>query len=141
MFSQSLEILMVEDNCADVLLVREHFKDNDMLGNNLHVVKDGVEALAFLRREGEYSSVPKPDIILLDLNFPRKDGRTVLHEIKNDDLLREIPVVLLATSVHDIDYIRIENPNADWCVDKPVDSLKFISAARSIGLISEKGSN
>ena len=92
-----IEILLVEDNPGDVRLTREALKDAKVR-NALHVAMDGVEALAFLRKQGKYSAVPRPDLILLDLNLPKKNGREVLEEIKRDDALRHIPVVILTTS-------------------------------------------
>ncbi|TLY76239.1 MAG: response regulator, partial [Gammaproteobacteria bacterium] len=92
-----IEILLVEDNPGDARLTQEALRDAKVR-NNLHVVLDGVEALAFLRRQGKHAAVPKPDLILLDLNLPKKDGREVLEEIKQDDQLRHIPIVILTTS-------------------------------------------
>src|SRR5450755_4235128 len=94
---RSIEILLVEDSATDVLLAEEAL-EQAKVSNNLNVVKDGVEAMAFLRKEGKYAGVPRPDLILLDLNMPRKDGREVLAEVKADDALKQIPVVVLTTS-------------------------------------------
>ncbi len=128
-----LEILMIEDNQADVLLVKEYFKEGK-LKNHLHIVNDGVEALEFLKHKGNYKNVPKPDIILLDLHMPKKDGRQVLKEIKADKWLKEIPVVVLTPSEDEIDFLKEENLNADSFVSKPVNTEKFMEVAVSIGL-------
>jgi chemotaxis family two-component system response regulator Rcp1 len=128
---RSVEILLVEDNPGDVRLTQEALKDNK-LHNNLHVVKDGVEALAFLRREGQYSGCPRPDLILLDLNLPRKDGREVLAEIKADPRFRRIPVVVLTTSKAEEDILRAYDLSANCYITKPVDFEQFIHVVRSI---------
>ena len=101
----SIEILLVEDNPGDVRLTQEAFNESK-IHNNLNVARDGVEAIAFLRREGVYANAPRPDIILLDLNLPRKDGREVLHEIKGDEDLKRIPVVILTTSDDEHDILK-----------------------------------
>ena len=126
-----VEILLVEDNPADVRLTREALKEGKVY-NNLHWSKDGVEALEFLRREGKYQDAPRPDIILLDLNLPKKDGREVLHEIKNDDKLKRIPVVILTTSKAEEDVLKSYNLHANCYVTKPVDLEQFIRVVRSI---------
>ena len=125
------EILLVEDNPTDVLLTREAFKDVK-LHNNLHVVVDGVEAMAFLRQEGPFAAVPRPDLILLDLNMPRKNGREVLAEIKEDKNLRCIPVVILTTSKAEADIVESYNLNANCYITKPVDFDQFAEVVRSI---------
>ena len=126
-----ITILMVEDNPADVRLTREAFKEGS-IQNSLHVVKDGVEALAFLRNEGPYGDAPKPDLILLDLNLPRKDGREVLADIKNDPVLRRIPVVILTTSRSEADVLRSYDLHANCYVTKPVDLNQFLDVVRSV---------
>ena len=126
-----IEILLVEDNPGDVRLTKEALKEGKVY-SNLHTVKDGVEAMEFLRRQGKYSSVPRPDIILLDLNLPRKDGREVLQEIKSDSSLKRIPVVVLTTSKAEEDVLRTYNLHANCYVTKPVDLEKFIVVVKSI---------
>jgi chemotaxis family two-component system response regulator Rcp1 len=126
-----ITILMVEDNPADVRLTREAFKEG-RIQNSLHVVKDGVEALAFLRNEGPYGDAPKPDLILLDLNLPRKDGREVLADVKNDPELRRIPVVILTTSRSEADVLRSYDLHANCYVTKPVDLNQFLDVVRSV---------
>ena len=126
-----LEILLVEDNPADVRLTREAFREGKIL-NNLIVAKDGVEAMEVLRGQGKYSSVPRPDLILLDLNLPRKDGREVLAEIKSDPVLMRIPVVVLTTSRAETDIIKSYNLHANCYVVKPVDLDQFIGVVKSI---------
>jgi len=128
---RSVEILLVEDNPGDVRLTQEALKDNKV-HNNLHIVGDGVEALAFLRREGQYAGSPRPDLILLDLNLPRKDGREVLAEIKTDLQLRRIPVVVLTTSKAEEDILRAYDLSANCYITKPVDFEQFIHVVRSI---------
>ena len=129
--SRSVEILLVEDNPGDARLTREALKEGK-IRNNLHHAKDGVEALAFLRRQGAYAAVPVPDIVLLDLNLPRKDGRQVLAEMKADDALKTIPVVVLTTSEAEQDVLRSYELHANCYVTKPVDLEKFISIVRAI---------
>ena len=126
-----VEILLVEDNPGDERLTREALKEGKVY-SNLHTVKDGVEAMEFLRREGKYRSVPRPDIILLDLNLPKKDGREVLQDIKNDDMLKRIPVVILTTSKAEEDVLRTYDLHANCYVTKPVDLEKFIVVVKSI---------
>jgi two-component system, chemotaxis family, response regulator Rcp1 len=126
-----IEILLVEDNPGDVRLPREAMKEGKVY-SNLHTVKDGVEAMEFLRRQGKYSSVPRPDIILLDLNLPKKDGREVLQEIKTDDSLKRIPVVVLTTSKAEEDVLRTYNLHANCYVTKPVDLEKFMVVVKTI---------
>jgi CheY-like chemotaxis protein len=126
-----IEVLLVEDDPGDVLMTKEAFDDHKVK-NNLSVVNDGVEALAFLRREGKYADAPTPDLILLDLNLPRKDGREVLAEIKSDPDLALIPVVVLTTSgLHD-DVIASYRLHANAYVTKPVDFEQFIQVVRQI---------
>ena len=126
-----IDILLVEDNPGDERLTREALREGKVY-HNLHWVKDGVEAMAFLRREGKYAAVPRPDIVLLDLNLPKKDGREVLQEIKNDDALKRIPVVILTTSKAEEDVMRTYNLHANCYVTKPVDLEKFIVFVKSI---------
>jgi len=129
--SPPIEILLVEDNPGDMRLTKEALKEGKVY-NNLHWAKDGVEALEFLRREGKFADAPRPDIILLDLNLPRKDGREVLSVIKNDDLLRNIPVVVLTTSKAEEDVLKSYALHANCYVTKPVDLEKFIVVVQSI---------
>jgi chemotaxis family two-component system response regulator Rcp1 len=126
-----IEILLVEDNPGDVRLTIEALKEGKMR-NNLAVAKDGVEALAYLRRQGSHASANRPDLILLDLNLPRKDGREVLAEIKEDPVLRRIPVVVLTTSKAEEDILRTYDLHANCYITKPVDLDQFISVVRSI---------
>jgi CheY-like chemotaxis protein len=126
-----IEILLVEDNPGDVRLTIEALKEGKVR-NNLAVAKDGVEALAFLRRQGSYTDANRPDLILLDLNLPRKDGREVLAEIKEDPALRRIPVVVLTTSKAEEDIVRTYDLHANCYITKPVDLEQFISVVRSI---------
>ena len=126
-----VEILLIEDNPGDVRLTAESLKENRLL-NNLSVVEDGVQALAFLRREGAYASEPRPDLILLDLNLPRKDGREVLAVIKADPGLRRIPVVVLTTSQAEEDILKSYNLNANCYITKPVTLDRFIAVVKSI---------
>jgi CheY-like chemotaxis protein len=129
--ARAIEVLLVEDDPGDVLLTREAFEDNKV-GNNLNVVSDGEEAMAYLRREGRYADAPRPDLILLDLNLPRKDGREVLGEVKADPELRSIPVVVLTTSEADEDILRSYHLHANAYVTKPVDFERFIEVVRQI---------
>ena len=126
-----IDILMVEDNPGDVRLTRETLREGKVF-HDLHVATDGVEALAFLRREGNYAAAPQPDLVLLDLNLPRKDGRQVLAEIKEDPKLRQIPVVILTTSGAEEDIIKSYDQHANSFVTKPVSLDQFVNAVRSI---------
>jgi two-component system, chemotaxis family, response regulator Rcp1 len=128
---QPIEILLVEDSPGDVELTREALSDAKV-SNNLSVVGDGIEAMAFLRKEERYAAAPTPDLILLDLNMPRKDGREVLEEIKADQALRRIPVVVLTTSQAERDILTSYNLHANCYVTKPVDLAQFIGVVRSI---------
>ncbi len=130
-FGRPVEIMLVEDNPGDVRLTKEAFKENKML-NNMSVVEDGLEAMAFLRRVGKYASVSRPDLILLDLNLPKKDGREVLAEIKEDPDLKCIPVVVLTTSKAEEDIIKSYNLHANCYVTKPVELEQFITVVKSI---------
>ena len=125
-----INVLLVEDDPGDVLMTREAFEE--YLHNRLDVVSDGGEALAYLRREGEYTDAPRPDLILLDLNLPRRDGREVLAEVKADENLRTIPVIVLTTSQADEDVLRSYQLHANAYVTKPVDFDGFIEAIRQI---------
>ena len=129
--AKPVEVLLVEDNPGDVRLTREALKDSKVL-NKLHVVEDGEAALAFLRQEGAYANAPRPDLILLDLNMPRKDGREVLSIIKADENLKQIPVVILTTSDSEEDILKSYNLNANCYVTKPVDFEKFITVVKEI---------
>ena len=126
-----VEILLVEDNAGDVDLTREALEESK-LTNRVNRVEDGVEALAYLRHEGKYAGAHRPDIILLDLNLPRKDGRTVLAEIKQDPDLRRIPVVILTTSRAEEDIIRTYDLHANCYISKPLDFERFTSVVRQI---------
>ncbi|HEX8701893.1 MAG TPA: response regulator [Myxococcaceae bacterium] len=130
-FGRPIEILLVEDNPGDVRLTIEALKEGKVR-NNLSVAKDGVEALAFLRREGPHAGSARPDLILLDLNLPRKDGREVLADIKEDPVLRRIPVVVLTTSKAEEDILRTYDLHANCYITKPVDLEQFISVVKSI---------
>ena len=125
-----IDVLLVEDDPGDVLMTREAFEE--YLNNRLDVVNDGAEAIAYLRREGEYAGAPRPDLILLDLNLPRRDGREVLAEVKADESLRHIPVIVLTTSQADEDVLRSYQLHANAYVTKPVDFDGFIEAIRQI---------
>jgi CheY-like chemotaxis protein len=126
-----IEVLLVEDDPGDVLLTKEAFADNKVR-NNLTVVSDGEEATTYLHRQGDYADAPRPDMIILDLNLPRKDGREVLEEIKADPELRSIPVVVLTTSTADEDILRSYDLHANAYVTKPVDFDQFIRVVRQI---------
>jgi CheY-like chemotaxis protein len=126
-----IEVLLVEDDPGDVLMTREAFAEHK-LGNRLTVVSDGAEALAYLRREGVFADAPRPDLILLDLNLPRRDGREVLAEIKKDLDLQQIPVVVLTTSQAEEDILRSYQLHANAYVTKPVDFDSFITVVRQI---------
>lgn len=126
-----IEVLLVEDDPGDVMMTREAFQDYK-LHNQLHVVSDGAEAMAFLRQEGEYAGRPRPDLVLLDLNLPRMDGRQVLEAIKSDPELASIPVVVLTTSENEDDVLRSYSLHANAYVTKPVDFARFIEVIRQI---------
>ncbi len=131
MAKQHYDILLVEDNPADIRITQEAFKEAGV-GNNLRIVKDGVEALVYLRQEAPHHNAPRPDLILLDLNMPRLDGREVLAEIKNDGALRKIPVIILTTSEADEDILNSYNLHANCYIPKPIDLDEFIEVIRSI---------
>ncbi|EXG79303.1 response regulator [Cryptosporangium arvum] len=126
-----IEVLLVEDDPGDVLMTREAFEDHK-LRNSLHVVNNGADALLFLRKQGEFAGVPTPDLVLLDLNLPRMDGREVLAEIKADETLRRIPVVVLTTSEAEEDVLRSYNLHANAYVTKPVDFEQFVNVVRQV---------
>lgn len=125
------EILLVEDNPGDVILTIEALKDAKV-HNRLSVVRDGIEAMAFLRREGNYENAPRPDLILLDLNLPRKNGREVLAEVKSDEDLKTIPIVILTTSAEEQDVLKAYMLSANCYVTKPVDFQQFTDVVRGI---------
>lgn len=128
---QSVDILLVEDNPGDVRLIQEALQDGKLL-NRVATVTDGQKALAYLRKEGNYAQATRPDLILLDLNIPRKDGREVLAEIKADPHLRSIPVVIVTSSQAEEDILRSYNTHANCYVTKPVDLEKFVVVVRAI---------
>lgn len=125
------QILLIEDNPGDVRLTIEILKESHLL-NQIHTVKDGIDAMDFLRHQGKYADAPRPDLVLLDLNLPKKDGREVLAEIKEDPALRCIPVVILTTSEAEQDILKSYNLHANCYITKPVDLEKFITVIRSI---------
>jgi CheY-like chemotaxis protein len=129
--ARQIEVLLVEDDPGDVLMTREAFEDYKVT-NQLHVVQDGADAMAFLRQEGEYADAPRPDLVLLDLNLPRMDGREVLQAIKSDPALASIPVVVLTTSEAEEDVLRSYSLHANAYVTKPVDFERFIDVVRQI---------
>jgi len=126
-----IEILLVEDSESDISLTEEAFKAGKV-HNQLHVARDGMEGLAFLRREGAYAGAPRPDLVLLDLNLPKMDGREVLEEIRADQNLKSIPVVVLTTSKADEDILRMYELAANCYITKPVDWEQFICVVQSI---------
>ncbi|MEA5564084.1 response regulator [Anabaena sp. UHCC 0399] len=126
-----IQVLLVEDNPGDVELTRIALEDSK-ISVNLNVVEDGVEAMAFLRKQEKYADVPHPDIVLLDLNLPRKDGREVLAEIKTDQHLKRIPVVVLTTSQAEEDILKAYNLSANCYIAKPVDFDQFVRIVQSI---------
>jgi CheY-like chemotaxis protein len=129
--SKPIEILLIEDNAGDARLAREALRDAKV-ANTLTWMADGVEGLAYLRREGKHESAARPDLILLDLNLPRKDGREVLSEIKADDKLKRIPVVILTTSQAEEDILKAYHLNANCYISKPVDLDQFIKVVKCI---------
>ncbi|MBU1244795.1 response regulator [Myxococcota bacterium] len=128
---EMIDILLVEDNEGDARLAKEAMRESK-IRNTLHHVLDGEEAMAFLRKEGKYANVPRPDLILLDLNLPRKDGREVLAEVKSDENLRRIPVVILTVSNAEEDILKTYNLHANCYITKPIDLDQFIKVVRSI---------
>ena len=131
MVDDPVQILLVEDSPGDVRLTQEALRDAK-IANELHVAEDGEAAMRFLRREGEHVDAPRPDLILLDLNLPRKDGREVLEELKSDEQLRRIPVIVLTTSVADRDIARSYDLHVNCYITKPIDLGEFIQVVRSI---------
>jgi len=129
--TRPVDILLVEDNPGDVRLTKEALKDAKVL-NEIHVARDGVEAMQFVHREGSFANAPMPDLILLDLNLPRKDGREVLAEIKKDPKLQHIPVVVLTTSKADEDIIKTYNLHANAYITKPVDLNRFVEIMHAL---------
>jgi chemotaxis family two-component system response regulator Rcp1 len=127
---QPVEILLAEDHPGDAKLTKKAFDQGNIL-NNLHIVSDGVEAIQFLRQEGEYSEKPRPDLVLLDLNMPRKDGWEVLEEIKEDSELRRIPVIVLTSSDAEEDVVKSYELQANAYLTKPVDFEGFMDVVRS----------
>ena len=130
-FIRPIDILLVEDNPGDADLVLEAL-EYSKLHNTVHIVSDGEKAMLFLRREAPYTKVPRPDLILLDLNLPRKDGREVLAEIKADDDLRIIPVIILTTSKADEDVLKAYQLHANCYIPKPFDFTQLVTIVRSI---------
>jgi CheY-like chemotaxis protein len=130
-FGRPVEILLVEDNPGDVRLMQESFKESKVR-NTLHVIRDGVEALAFLRGGGEYADAPRPDLVLLDLSLPKKDGREVLAEIKEDPDLKRIPVVVLTISKAEEDILKSYNLHANCYITKPIDLEQFLGVVKAI---------
>ena len=128
---KAIEILLVEDSAGDIRLTIEALKEAKV-GNNLSVVQDGVEAMDFLRQKGEYKNAARPDLILLDLNLPRKNGREVLAEIKIDPHLKQIPVVVLTTSRSEADITKVYDLHANCYITKPVDFKQFMTVVKSI---------
>ncbi len=126
-----VEILLVEDNPGDVRLIHEAVKEN-RIANNMSVVWDGEEAMAFLRREGKYANAVRPDLILLDLNLPKKDGREVLAEVKRDPELKRIPIVILTTSAAEQDVLKSYNLHVNCYITKPVDLDQFAIVVKAI---------
>jgi chemotaxis family two-component system response regulator Rcp1 len=126
-----IEILLVEDNPGDADIAREGLEDSKV-SNKLHVVADGEEAIAFLRQTGKYEQVPRPDLILLDLNLPRKDGREVLAEVKFDNELKHIPVVVLTSSEKEEDILRSYQLHANCYITKPLKFTEFVKVVKSI---------
>jgi CheY-like chemotaxis protein len=129
--NQAIEILLVEDNPGDVRLIIEAMREAK-LENRVHIVEDGVEAMQFLRREGRFGDAPRPDLILLDLNLPKKDGRAVLAEVKADPVLKRIPVVVLTTSRAEEDVLRAYDLHANCYITKPVDMEQFMKVVAQI---------
>ena len=128
---QAIEILLIEDNLGDIRLTKEALKDSK-LKNNLSVTTNGVDALAFLRGQDQYTGAPRPGIILLDLNLPKMDGREVLAEIKDDDKLKRIPVVILTTSEDEKDVFTTYDLHANCYITKPVDLDRFVEIVKTI---------
>jgi two-component system, chemotaxis family, response regulator Rcp1 len=128
--AEEIEVLLVEDSPGDVRLTQEALKDSK-ININLQVARDGIEAMSFLRQEGEYANSPRPDLILLDLNLPRKDGREVLQEIKESPTLKSIPVVVLTTSASEIDILQSYMLHANCYIIKPVNLAGFLKVVKT----------
>jgi len=128
---RSIDILVVEDNSGDARLIREVLNDNKIF-SSLFMVNDGVEAMDFLRNRGKYKKAPKPDLIILDLNLPRKDGREVLAEIKTDEVLKHIPIVIMTISQAEEDILKSYNLHANCYITKPIDLNQFVKVVKSI---------
>jgi two-component system, chemotaxis family, response regulator Rcp1 len=126
-----IDILVVEDNSGDARLIKEALND-DKIFSSLYIVNDGVEAMDFLRRKGKYKTAPEPDLIILDLNLPKKDGREVLAELKADDELKHIPIVIMTISQAEEDIIKSYNLHANCFITKPIDLNQFIKVVKSI---------
>ena len=131
MLSKPIEILLVEDSLTDIILMKKMLNQS-RIPKNLHVVKDGIEAMNFLHQKGEYKKHPRPDLILLDLNLPRKNGKEVLKEIKSDNNLMEIPVIVLTTSEDDKDIIECYKSHANCYLTKPMDLQDFSQCVTAI---------
>ncbi len=131
MMVRPIEILLVEDNPGDIRLTKEALKEAKVL-NKVTVVQDGIEALAYLRRQGTYTEARRPDLILLDLNLPKKDGREVLADIKNDERLKRIPVVILTSSQDEQDVLKSYGLHANCYITKPVELEQFITVVKAI---------
>ncbi len=131
-YVKPVEILLIEDNPVDIRMTQEAFKDY-RVANNLHVVTDGKAGMDFIRRRGEYANAPRPDLILLDLNLPKKDGREILDEIKSDDHLRAIPVIVLTTSDLDEDMMGSYCHQANAFITKPIEFDDFVNMMRTTG--------
>lgn len=129
--THEIEILLVEDNPGDIVLTQEALREGK-IRNRLSIAKDGVEAMAFLRREGEFADAPRPDLILLDLNMPRKNGSEVLREVKSDPELKTIPVVILTTSDAEQDVLKAYQFNANCYITKPVEFDRFVKVVQTI---------
>ena len=130
-YSKPIEILLVEDNPGDVCLIQEALKETKVI-NNLHVIGDGEEALSFLNKKGKYSEIESPDLILLDLNLPGKNGSEVLTEVKADEKLKHIPIVILTSSKADKDIIKSYKLHANCYITKPIDIAQFFNVIKSI---------
>ncbi len=129
---KAVEILLIEDNPGDVRLTVEALKESKII-NNLNVVDDGIEALSYLQKEGIYKDKPRPDLIILDLNLPKKDGREVLGEIKSEDSLKQIPIAILTTSEAVEDIIKSYELHANCYITKPVNMEQFVKVVKSVG--------
>ena len=130
-YGNPIDILLVEDNPGDARLALEALKDSKIL-NHVHVAEDGVEAMDFLHHQGKYAKSPRPDLVLLDLNLPKKDGREVLSEIKSDEALKRIPVVILTTSKAEEDIVKSYDLHANCYITKPIDLAQFMNVVKSI---------